>query len=402
MTRSLFRNCMHSCAGTIGRGRARGIDIHPFGPALAAMLALVLAMTVPASAQHYITIDATGAGTNQFQGTQAWGINALGWVDGTFFDVNQVYHGFVRDPGGHYTVFDAPGSGTGMGQGTVGQGINIQGAITGQYFDGANVAHGFVRAADGTITTFDAPGAGASGTSGDGGIGTFEIATYVQGTYPESINNLGEIAGFYIDSNWVWHGFVRDPKGKIATFDAPGAGTIPYTGTFVNFTSRSLNAAGVLADFYIDNNYVYHGYLRTPDGKITEFDAPGTGTAAGQGTIPSSINIEGVISGICVDSAGVWHGCQGTPKGVFTTYSAPAALATFGEDINNFGVATGMTDDGTGRHGYVRTANGILTEFDVPGSLLITQPESIGDGGVVAGWYWDQNLAFHGFVRLPY
>ena len=61
-----------------------------------------------------------------------------------------------------------------------------------------------------TITTFDAPGAGT---------GAF------QGTYATNINPSGTIIGFSRDANNVRHGFVRSQDGSFTIFDAPGAGT---------------------------------------------------------------------------------------------------------------------------------------------------------------------------------
>ena len=65
-------------------------------------------------------------------------------------------------------------------------------------------------------------------------IGAFALAagafgqTYVQielgkFTFPQSINEKGEIAGTYNDFAGNRHGFVRDPNGTITTFDPPGS-----------------------------------------------------------------------------------------------------------------------------------------------------------------------------------
>ncbi|MBA3915762.1 MAG: hypothetical protein H0X25_18295 [Acidobacteriales bacterium] len=52
-----------------------------------------------------------------------------------------------------------------------------------------------MRSKTGTITSFDAPGAGTA---------------FSQGTEAYGINFAGTIAGFYIDSGGVVHGFVRN------------------------------------------------------------------------------------------------------------------------------------------------------------------------------------------------
>jgi len=54
---------------------------------------------------------------------------------------------------------------------------------------------------------------------------------------------------------------------------------------------------GRLRENYLDVNDVHHGYVRHPDGTITEFDAPGAGTEASQGTHNFGINPAGTAAG---------------------------------------------------------------------------------------------------------
>ena len=51
-----------------------------------------------------------------------------------------------------------------------------------------------------------------------------------------------------------------DANGTITTFDPPGAGTGPGQGT----ASSLINPAGAIAGAYIDSSNVSHGFLRTP------------------------------------------------------------------------------------------------------------------------------------------
>ena len=172
------------------------------------MLITVLAMTVQANAAQIIKFDAPDSGTGAGQGTFTTGINNFGVVTGQVTDNNNATHGFVGTPGG-FTDFDAPGANPVIGC-TCPSGINDLGAVTGNYIDTNSVNHGFVRTPEGEIIPFDdsQPPAGT-------GAG--------QGTTPQAINDLGEIAGYYTDGNGATHGFVRTPGGKIITFDAPGA-----------------------------------------------------------------------------------------------------------------------------------------------------------------------------------
>jgi hypothetical protein len=108
------------------------------------------------------------------------------------------------------------------------------------------VAHGFLRSPKGELTTFDVPGAGTDSFEGTGCVSDC----------PVSLNDWGTITGVYIDSNYVFHGYVRSPEGKFMTVDP--------LGTIDTFTS-SINDFGVITGYYLDANNVYHGFLRIPD-----------------------------------------------------------------------------------------------------------------------------------------
>jgi len=58
---------------------------------------------------------------------------------------------------------------------------------------------------------------------------------------------------------------------------------------------------------------------------FTEFEAPGSGTAAFQGTVAISINTSGVIAGEYYDSTGVSHGFVRTAAGDITSFEASGA-----------------------------------------------------------------------------
>jgi hypothetical protein len=195
--------------------------------------------------------------------------------------------------------FDAPGAGAGAFQGTYAYAINPAGVITGWYLDDNNQGWGFLRAPDGAISSFSVQNAGT---------GPF------LGTGAWSINQAGETAGFYADVNCVAHGFVRISGGQTKEFDAPGTGTA--TTACIQFNpfdmqgtaALDINAAGETAGVTIDANNVEHGFVRTPSGTITVFDAPGAGTASFQGTFPtevSGLNSSGTIAGTYFDSDSV-------------------------------------------------------------------------------------------------
>src|ERR1700685_3783182 len=84
------------------------------------------------------------------------------------------------------------------------------------------------------------------------------------------------------------------PGPQLIEFDAPEAGTASGLGT----TPFANNSECAIVGTYVDANTVYHGFLRTPDGKFISFDAPGASAVANTGTLAYSINDLGVIAGL--------------------------------------------------------------------------------------------------------
>ena len=241
-----------------------------------------------------------------------------------------------------------------------------------------------------TITTFDAPGAGT---------GAF------QGTYATNIDPSGTIIGFSRDADNVRHGFVRSQDGSFTIFDAPGAGTANFQGT----RAYATNPSGTITGFFIDSVNAVHGYVRSNQGVITVFDAPGAGTGPfPEGTFPFSpeiINPNGAITGWATDSALVSHGFLRDRNGGFTTFDAPGAgtgagQGTFPFAISHGGEITGFYVDGTNaNHGFLRDAKGVITTFDVPGADQGTFGGGFTPEGGIMGNYFDADTLSHGFLR---
>ena len=255
-------------------------------------------------------------------------------------------------------------------------GITQAGEITGFYFDTSFVFHGFLRARNGSFTSFDAPGAGG---------GSF------LGTFPNSINQPGEIAGSWDDPNFT-HGFLRTAKGAIITFDATP------TSIFTNVTS--INQGGAITGYWADAGIFpfTNCFVRAHDGNITTFNPPGAITSNAL-----AINNDGVIAGYYVDANFVFHGFLRAADGTFTTVDAPGAgtgffQGTAANAINPAGAITGVYTDTNGvSHGFVRVANGTLTSFDPPNSQN-TYPGAINPAGEIAGYFCD-SITCHGFLR---
>ena len=255
------------------------------------------------------------------------------------------------------------------------------------------------------------------------------------GTVPLAISNKGEVTGWFSDQAGQ-HGFVRAADGTITTIDLPDA-TLTYP--------TAINGEGAIVGLaVIQTSTRKHrvAFLRTPDGQITEFQAP-------QGkseTVATSIDNAGWIAGWAKHSGGTGSlfGFLRDPSGHFTV---------FGEDLtvscaNSANTTAGSVSDGSVLHGFVRTADGTITQFDpdgatytivnainnagtttgihakTPGNIYdafiraadgtissfaadararSTTPRGINDAGVIAGYY--ENKAhqgiYHGFVRTP-
>ena len=163
--------------------------------------------------------------------------------------------------------------------------------------------HGLMRDPHGKITTFDAPGAGSSSDTGTD-VG------WCCGFGFSPINPAGAITGYVIDDGWLIRGFLRDPHGRITTFDAPNAGTGFDQGTL----PYDITADGMTMGYYLSATDVNHGFLRAPDGTFTEINVPGSGTGFHQGTIPAIINPAGVITGTWLDENTAFHGFLRIPR----------------------------------------------------------------------------------------
>jgi len=264
--------------------------------------------------------------------------------------------------------------------------INTVGFITGTYLDANGVRHGFLRAPNGHITTFDVPNsAGMPAIHG--------------------MNDLGMITGDYFETDGIVHGFLRVPDGNFTSFDGPGAGLWPWSYEWGGTAPRSINQLGVTAGNYLDGNGTAHGFVRTPDGKITVIDAPGGGPYFWQGTWINSINLWGALSGGVVDSGGVGHQFVRTPRGTYEIYNdAPDAVTgqTFSTSINVEGAVAGQYLGANEKfHGFLRTPDGKITEFDPPGATAGTFSDGINPFGLIVGFYGDQYSVWHGYVRTP-
>jgi hypothetical protein len=182
-------------------------------------------------------------------------------------------------------------------------------------------------------------------------------------------------------------GMAQSRTGTLTEFDAPGAGTaaVQACGSFCGTIPLGNNDSGDIVGWYTDANIVPHGFLRHSDGTFVSFDAPGAGLGAGfnQGTVAYAINNLGVIAGQFQDSNNLFHAFIRGLDGSFTVFDVPGAGAganqgSVGLDINMGGTAAGAYIDRNNLwHAFVRTPDGNITPFDAPGAVQTFACEDI-------------------------
>jgi hypothetical protein len=349
------------------------------------------------------TFEAPGAGKNGAtgQGTVGIGINDFGVIAGITKDANDVRHGFLRHLGGTFTIFNHPDAGSGPFEGTRVGGLNALGAVAGMYRDANDFDHPYVRDANGTFTTISFPNL----------LGGNAWAINLWGTVVGNFLNLTDDQSVLLH----YHGFVRARNGAITLFDPPGS-----TMTEIP-TAAAINDAGAITgDYWVCSADLsrcsVHGFVRMPNGKYTVIDVPGAGPDgySFQGTFPQGINDLGEVSGFYADVNSVFHGFVRTAAGSITTFDVPTTCTTatppadcafegtFPGGVNLAGTIAGTYsgEDGV-LHGLWRAANGSITTFDVPRKGYQTAPVSLNDFGQITGIAYDANFVTHALFVIP-
>lgn len=200
--------------------------------------------------------------------TQANGINDSNLVVGAFTGSDQLNHGFLVTPNGKFSQYDvASGASTNI------SGVNNAGSFVGNTsFQGATVM-GFINVG-GSVTEF-----------------TFN-GNY---TFPFGVNNKSETVGFFIDTNFLTHGFFRDAAGSMQQIDYPDAATT---------VCLTINDLEEIAGYYVDHSNVQHAFA-TKNGKFMTGPLPDV----------AGINNSQVLVGSYIASNQLNYGFLATPAG---------------------------------------------------------------------------------------
>jgi hypothetical protein len=339
---------------------------------------LALSLGSALHAQTFTTFDAPNA-----QSTNPAAINASGTVAGSFQDAKGS-HGFVRQSNGTITTFDVPGS-----TGTGATGIDDAGLIVGfsngptatqGYF--SHVTRGFLRSPTGTIQLFDC----FQGTGGNPGASW---------TTPVAINNKGAVVGscdVLIDIDYYSDSFVMKPNGSIAG--------INFSGQLGFTAATSINDKNQITGSYVAAIDATHGFILSPNGTLTSFDAVPNPDTSQSETRPQAINYAGTVVGnYTTEGGGQYHGFIRDASGNITSFDVENSTNTYPIAIKADGfIAGSYTDSAFTSHGFVRQIDGTITTFDAPNATN-TVPTGMNASGTIVGTYTDSGGVTHGFIR---
>lgn len=245
---------------------------------------------------------------------------------------------------------------------TIAFGINDRGQIVGVYDDADGRFHGFLREPRGRYRTIDAPACYATGLT--------------------RINDRGQITGDCWTTKerfeqGLKRGFLLD-RGRFVTVNVPGSDSTEAVGLD--------NRGRVVGETVTLEPLEAFGYL-WDDGRITRIDVPGAAFTGAE-----EINERGQIAGTYgEDPAEVATRGYLLDKGRFRTFAAPGGLLTQVFGLNNRGQIAGYVAadlELNDAHGFVlaKGIDGPFTPVDVPGALR-TIALGINDRGQIVGQY---------------
>ncbi len=282
--------------------------------------AFLFAISVPADAGSYIPFNVHSS-TSTFPSS----VSSNGYIAGSWANPGEEAL-FVRSPVGSITTFQLI-----YGNSSTSPLVNATGAVAGTYYDKQELPHGYIRNPDGSIVTVDGP-------SDDGGtmITGISDAGFVVGSYISNddtwglirtpkgtavpflgpnneqvnqvigINSKNTTLATYVD--FKFYGFFLTSKFKYTAFsleqdDGTVLGPIAF------------NVSGNIAGVYSDINNVQHCFVRQKNGNVTKFDVPNSNRCEVIG-IDGKGNIAGNFFGVSLAGSFLR-----TPKGKFKYFS---------------------------------------------------------------------------------
>lgn len=238
-------------------------------------------------------------------------------------------------------------------------GINNRGEIAGAWIDSNNMTHGFFGPLNGTYTSFDY-----------GGTST--------GTVPRALDDKGNIVGFAPGPNlFVGTEFLRQVDGTIITFEKSG---VAMDGVAQGIIKKDLTSTG---DYVIDANTGLRTAYLANDGNYQEDVSLNLNELT---TNPRALNWFGTLAGFYLEQDGrTTHGFI-LKSGVVQVIDADTSGTTALEGINKKELATGQVIDSDGNpHSFVYdNRTGTFTTINISDGSKQQQAWGINDRGQAA------------------
>ena len=360
---------------------------------------------------------------------------------------------------GIFTTYDFPGS-----QNTYFYALGNNGLAAGHYQNSDGLYHGVI-VENGEMRQYDFPGAVQTeiyGYSDSTGIltGNFidasgvrrgfsgdEIIEYpgATETYADFVSGLGNVVGSYVDTEGIYHAYLRGPGGSFATLGLPvvsnleyfflhginnaliavgrakAVGDVPrtYAGNPVGLQELKFPGSVSTEGWNVNQDNSIVGHYDTADGRRHGFIAkPKEGTPQSRpGVVPPALNytFESIdvlgVDFLAVTASSDFDDYAGNMRstddekdvaftlinGVFTTYDFPDSQGTYFYALGNDGTAAGHYQDSDGFYHGVILENGELRQYDFPDAVQ-TEIYGLSDAtGALTGSYIDASGVRRGF-----
>ena len=233
------------------------------------------------------TYDFPGA-----QGTYFYALGNDGTAAGHYQDSDGLYHGVILE-NGELRRYDFPGAVQTEIYGL----SDATGALTGNFIDASGVRRGFSG-----DTIVERPGASA--------------------TYADFVSFVGNVVGSYVDTEGIYHAYMRSPVGRFLSIDLPNATNLEY------FFLHGLNNARAVVGRAKAVGDVPRTYVGSPL-NLQELRVPGSVSTEGW-----NINQDGSVVGHYDSADGRRHG--------FVARLTPKAESDYFGNVFNVTLAKGL------------------------------------------------------------
>jgi uncharacterized membrane protein len=201
---------------------------------------------------------------------------------------------------------------------------------------------------------------------------------------PVALNDLGGIAGTFVDSKNVSHGFLLY-QGRLTTFMFPGS-------IFTNVNDMSRNGI-IVGDFTVAGDPREHHYM-VHAGGFHEITLPGHPNADFTVT---GVNANGDVVGT-INSATLPNNGYVLHNGKITLLLVPGSVLTQPTSINDEGVIVGGSlAQAVNENPAFMWKDGVFSNINPPGNDGFVNANKVSNSGVVVGSY-ESFDGTHGFA----